>query len=162
MRDSRDQNFKFLPIYVLWGIWISRNKSQPDDIPRMTDVEDRPWGYFDGASQDGNSGVGMIIFLSASHFLHFEFGVGARTNNEAKLLTLWGIMKLARFINISSFLVFGDLKVIIDWFNIISNLHSLILGPWQQKVRDLQDEFGDLHISHVYREQNYEADRLSK
>ena len=153
MRDCRDQIFKSLPIYVLWGIWLSRNKAlfQGDpfniyitshkirlafveqmkrpkakkknrNIPRMRDLEDRPWGYFDGASQDGNSEEGMINFLSTRHYFHFELGVGAGKNNEAELLALWGILKLDRLRNISSFRVFRDSTVIIDWFNKISNL----------------------------------------
>ena len=47
-----------------------------------------------------------------------------------ELLALWGILKLDRFRNISSFHVYGELAVIIDWFNILSNLQSLILEPW--------------------------------
>ena len=36
------------------------------------------------------------------------------------------------------------------------------MEPWKQKIRELQEEFIDIHVNHVYREKNYEVDRLSK
>ena len=51
---------------------------------------------------------------------------------------------------------------IIDW---VVGLHSILvlqLAPWLNRVKDLIDSFHELSLTHIYREQNVQADALSK
>lgn len=70
----------------------------------------------------------MVIYLhNQQYFFHYELCVGVGTKTVAELTALWRILKLARFKNLSIFHIYGDSTVMIDWFNIISNLQSFIL-----------------------------------
>ena len=59
----------------------------------------RNWSFFYGASQGSNSmsGVGMILYPSHSKYYKLKLGLGGCTNSRPKLLTLWGLLKFAKF-----------------------------------------------------------------
>ena len=58
--------------------------------------------------------------------------------------------------------IVGDSKLILDWFNDKCTLQVLALELSQMKIRELQEAFQDLKLSHVYKEFNQQADTLSK
>lgn len=49
-----------------------------------------PWGYFDGASQDGQMrcGGGGVLHKSEDHYFHISAGLGRGSNNYAELMSL--------------------------------------------------------------------------
>jgi hypothetical protein len=65
-------------------------------------------------------------------------------------------------LHISELQVFGDSKIIIDWCNCKGKLQVIALDGWKDRIRDLSKIFSSLSFSHIYREFNMEADRLSK
>ena len=109
---------KILPLLVIWGIWLARNKAIFKETPstpvitsamsvgffksylvhvrvvrerRTLEVEiDRtsPWAFFDGAAQNNSCGGGAVLFLTESHFFILSMGLGGGTNNFAELMSL--------------------------------------------------------------------------
>ena len=53
---------------------------------------DTIYGFFDGAKQDGNCGIGMILHIYDSHSFKIRMGVGSGTNTFFELLSLWGLL----------------------------------------------------------------------
>ena len=58
--------------------------------------------------------------------------------------------------------VFGDSKTIIDWVNDEALLEVLALDHWCSRIKDLITRFHKFICSHIFREHNRVADRLSK
>ena len=71
-------------------------------------------GYFDGASQLGLCGGGMVLKLHSVHSFHLWMGCGAITNTREKILVLLGIIELLFKFGIVPLHVLGDSKVIVD------------------------------------------------
>ena len=117
-RRTPQKQHKMLPMLVIWGIWIARNKAIFKNLPstpaiigmmaagfynsfpvyiraarerRLLEVNiDRssPWAFFDGAAQNNMCGGGAILHLSENHFYVLSMGVGGGTNNYAELKSL--------------------------------------------------------------------------
>jgi hypothetical protein len=109
---------KALPLLVIWGVWLARNSiifnekpmvlertathslailssfPQESGTVKIRNIQEeeiditRPWGFFDGASQNNRCGGGAILFLSESHFFSMTFGLGEGTNNFAEQMSL--------------------------------------------------------------------------
>ena len=58
--------------------------------------------------------------------------------------------------------VFGDSKILIDHMNQKATLNPGMLSHWIERIHALKRTFSVISFSHVYREKNNEADRLSK
>ena len=58
--------------------------------------------------------------------------------------------------------VAGDSLVIVNWFQGSFSIASVVLEPWQGKIRALQGSFIDIHMQHISRTYNCLADDLSK
>ena len=110
-RRITHKKHKILPLLVIWGIWLARNKAIFEDINsipviigslsmgyyksfskhirvarerRRLEVElDRssPWAYFDGAAQNNVCGGGAMLYLTDSHYFALSMGLGEGTNN---------------------------------------------------------------------------------
>jgi hypothetical protein len=109
---------KALPLLILWGVWLAHNSlifQENPTVPEVTTTQSlailsyylqekglagihvvqeeeidksKPWGFFDGASQNSVCGGGAILYLSDSHFFKMTLGLGKGTNNYAKLMSL--------------------------------------------------------------------------
>jgi hypothetical protein len=57
-----------------------------------------PWGYFNGACQVHplNYRVGVVMFLSHSHYIHIRYTPGGGTNNREELISLWTLLKITK------------------------------------------------------------------
>ena len=108
------------------------------------------------------AGVGFCIFLIKTHHLEFSLGVGYGTNTKAKLLSLWALLHSSQMMVIPLAHVFGDSIVIINWAKGSTALSPLDLRHWGRETKKLIGSFKDLSFSHIYREHNRLADRLSK
>jgi len=58
--------------------------------------------------------------------------------------------------------MYGDSRIIIDWLNFKGKLQVNTLLGWMDRIRNLQTNFTKLSVIHTYRENNYEANLLSK
>ena len=74
-----------------------------------------------------------------------------------KLLLLFSVEKDCHYLQ-----DFGDSMIVIDWDIGFSRCHVLRLLPILEEVALLQQRFDNISFTHVYREQNGVADRISK
>jgi len=177
---------------VSWHIWICRNNiifqgkqlvwtqiipkicKSYLEIPEETQVtrtrhitlevidRGKPWAYFDGAAQDQGCGSGIILHISESHYCHISLGLGNGTNNFAELMTLRHMLHFATSKNYRQLHIFGDSKMVINWFNCTTTCHAYSLRTILDDVLFLKSQFDLVSCTHVYRERNAAADRLSK
>jgi ribonuclease HI len=120
--------------------------------------------FFDGAAQSSGSvcGAGGTFKTHPTRITNWFINCGAGTNTKAELMGLWATLTLAALWGIDHIHIQGDSSVIIDWITKKSQLHSIHLEGWMQKVRDLTRRFSDINFLHVPRSLNSAADALSK
>ena len=70
--------------------------------------------YIDGSSNDGGSGLGLILISPEGHLMHcalrFEFKA---SNNEAEYEALIAGLKLAKEIRVESLEIFSDSQLVV-------------------------------------------------
>ena len=94
--------------------------------------------------------------------MEFKLGVGNGTNTKAELLSLWAILHTSHMMGIPLTQIYGDSLVIINWVKGSTALSPTELVYWCRKTKQLFKSFQVLSISHIFREHNRLADRLSK
>ena len=72
------------------------------------------------------------------------------------------VLELAIKNNISQLQVFGDSNMVVYWVNKKIQINTPHLQQILNAIIRLLESFSNLMISHIYRELNTEADRLSK
>lgn len=181
-----------LPLLVYWAIWIARNHSifnlkdphwptilhhtiadydlLPEDdnsapprtiIPESIDYT-KPWAYFDGSAQEAGCGGGSILHLNASHKFKIHINLGRGTNNFAELCTAKHLIYFALEHHCRHLQLFGDSKIVCDWLNNTSYCNAYTLSHILGEAQRLISSFDSFVCRHIYREQNSEADQLSK
>jgi hypothetical protein len=65
-------------------------------------------------------------------------------------------------INIDQLHVLGDSKIVIDWLHNRGTLQVTSLMGWLNRILELKNSFNIIRFVHIYREENGEADTLSK
>jgi ribonuclease HI len=120
--------------------------------------------WFDGASQNNGTlcGAGGIIRTGGNTYYRWTLNCGMGTNTRAELLGVWASLSLAHRLGIDQLQVLGDSKIVVDWLNHKCNLFVSSLLGWMEKIRILVTLFNDIKFDHIYREENVEADTLSK
>ena len=78
------------------------------------------------------------------------------------MIALWGLLTVAKDKNINQIQISSDSHVIINWFRDLYNISSVILEPWQRKIRALKESFIDIEIQYISRAYNQMANSLSK
>jgi ribonuclease HI len=124
----------------------------------------RPWDYFDGVSSEDHliCGGGGCLYLSTTHYFLLKSGLGAGTNNYAELLALKLLLLFVVEKGCKTLQVFGDSMLIINWENGVQRCHISRLVPIYEEVLRIINVFDSISFTHLYREQNQLADRLSK
>ena len=141
---------------------FKKKKKKSDRILGKSPPMIFPCGYIDGASNCKAAGAGFFIFLNDCHHLEFMLGVGHGTNTKAELLSLWAILYTSQMMGIPSSQIYGDSLVIINWVKGSTALSPTDLVHWCRETKKLFTRFQALSITHIYREHNRLADRLSK
>ena len=121
-----------------------------------------PCGFINGASNCMTAGVGFCLYLNDSHYLEFSLGVGYGTNRKVEFLSLWELLLSSQMMGIPLSHVYGDSQVIINWVMGSTALSPPDLVHWCRETKKLISSFQDLSFTHIYREHNRMADRLSK
>jgi ribonuclease HI len=85
-----------------------------------------------------------------------------RIKHKSKLLGAWAALTLAHRLSITDFHVIGDSKIVIDWLNNKGSLQAISIDCWKDRIKELFKFFSVITFAHVYREENLEADILSK
>jgi len=191
-RRTTNQKLKYLPLLVIWGIWLARNKAIFNDRPslpaitaaqshgilkslpeyvraanqrRILEVEidhSQPWAFFDGASQNNLSGGGAVLHLSDTHSYTISMGLGEGSNNFAELMSLKLLLIFALEKGCTKITCFGDSLNVINWVNNTQECRNLRLGNLLAATRMIISRYDSFTCRHVYRENNTAADRASK
>jgi ribonuclease HI len=121
-------------------------------------------GWFDGATQlNGElSGVGGVVKLNEHTVYRWTLNYGGGTNTRVELLGAWDVLSLAHSLSITDLHDIGDSKIVIDWLNNIGSLQVISIDCWKDRVKELIKHFSVITFAHVYKEENHEADMLSK
>jgi ribonuclease HI len=124
----------------------------------------RPWGYFDGAASVDHllCGGGGCLYLSSTHHYTLKVGLGAGTNNYSELMALKLLLLFVVEQGCQTLQVFGDSLIIINWENGVHRCHISRLVPILEDVMHIKSFFDSISFTHIYRERNQLADRLSK
>lgn len=128
--------------------------------PRM--VEDVTHGFFDGASQQGICGAGVLFCIHHNHNIKVTACLGNGNGLKAELLALRCLLWYACRRGFQSLNIYGDSQVAINWFNGQFNINAISLEPWMDEIRSLTACFVSISCQHILREANRVADQLSK
>eukprot|EP00253_Pinus_taeda_P006554 PITA_06554 len=181
-----------MPLLVCWVIWIARNQVifqnkaphwpvilrhtiadyelLPEANPKNTIRTNRPLNldktkpcaFFDGFAQDTGCEGGALLYLSDDHYYKIQIKLGRGTNNFAELRTAKHIIHFAIQKQCSHLQLYGDSQIVCNWMNNTSHCHAFSLGHILEETKRLISTFESFKCSHIYREQNTEADQLSK
>jgi hypothetical protein len=77
-------------------------------------------------------------------------------------LGAWALLTLASRLFITDLHVKGYSMIVIDWLRDKGHLQVISLESWKERLVDLIKLFQHISFDHVYREDNLEADNLSK
>jgi ribonuclease HI len=151
---------KLLEQLTLW-------KQEKRLLPRTIHVNipvDKAIAWFDGATQQRGekSGVGGKIMINNNTSYLWTFNCGQGTNTRAELLGAWASLTLAIRLSISDLLLLGDSKIVIEWLNKRGTIQAVALESWKERILETLPLFRNISYAHIYREENKEADRLSK
>lgn len=160
-----------LPLLVCWHIWQARNRfifdnnivcwprieagiiSAYNELPEPNPHRERcthpppcidkttPWAFFDGAANQQGCGGGFILYINEHHFYKVKMGLVAGTNNFAELITLRHLLHFSLGHQCHNLNIFGDSKIIINWFNSISTCRIHTLGNIINEVNLFKAEF---------------------
>lgn len=181
-----------LPLITCWYVWLARNRSIFDNKlvcwphivagvvsaynempnPQISRVRrphapppiDRntPWAFFDGAANQQGCGGRFILYINDQHFYKVKMGLGVGTNNFAELITLQHLLHFSLGHHCINLNIFGDSKIIINWFNNITACHIHTLGNLLDEFNIFKAQFNNITCNHIYREHNSSFDQLSK
>jgi ribonuclease HI len=187
-----NNNHKMLPVHLCWQVWKARNeaifKERTPSIQRISNhflaeatntskivkalppfrhifvfPTDRTVAWFDGASQQGGAlcGAGGKIVLNPHTSIRWTLNCGQGTNMKAELLGAWASLVLASRYT-EELILLGDSKLTIDWLNGLADFQVAVLGCWKERTKEAALLFRKLSFHHIFREENSEADTLSK
>jgi ribonuclease HI len=119
--------------------------------------------WFDGASQQGGAlcGAGGEIVLNSHSCIRWTLNCGHGSNTKAELLGAWVSLVLASRYT-EDMILLGDSKLIIDWLNGRADFQVAVLGSWKERTKEAALSYKNLSFQHIFREENSEADSLSK
>ncbi|XP_057858284.2 uncharacterized protein LOC131067341 [Cryptomeria japonica] len=119
---------------------------------------------FDGASA-GNpdqSGIGCILRDSnALCIKEISKKIGVATNNEAEFRAALRGLQLGKELGVQRIRLEGELLNVINAIH-CNSIPTWRLNQWLQPILARLATFDEFWVSHIYREANGEADRLSK
>ncbi|XP_057858285.2 uncharacterized protein LOC131067342 [Cryptomeria japonica] len=154
-----------LLIPLIFALGTSVDQTNPRVVVKWDTPEDG-WSKvnFDGASagNPGQSGISCILRDSdALSIKEISEKIGVATNNEAKFRVALKGLKLGKELGVQRIHLEGELLNVINAIH-YNSIPSWRLNQWLQPILALLSTFDEFWVSHIYREANGEADRLSK
>ncbi|MBS1141323.1 MAG: Ribonuclease [Proteobacteria bacterium] len=121
--------------------------------------------WFDGATKHSNPGIrgiGGLLKGPAGERIEIFEEIGEGTNNEAEYAALMAVLDAAVTAQVQDLVVYGDSQLVIkqvmgEW---LINAKGLV--PMCKTVQRLMDQIPKVSLSWIPREENTEADALSK
>jgi len=119
--------------------------------------------YSDGASSGnpGPAGIGFVIHSGGHTYRHSEH-IGNATNNIAEYTALIRGLEKARALGVSELTAYLDSELVVRQVNGDYKVKNPALQELHRRAVSLLRGFASFSISHIPREENKEADALSK
>ncbi len=130
-------------------------------LPKIT--PQRATIYSDGASSGnpGPAGIGAVVIVDGKKETLSEY-IGTTTNNVAEYTALIRALELAQKRGVREVEIFLDSELIVKQLSGQYRVKNKGLQPLYERVKTLLSGFKVLGIRHIPREENKEADTLSK
>lgn len=129
-------------------------------------MENSTWhAWFDGATKNTNPGIrgiGAVLKGPAGQLVEIAQEIGEGTNNEAEYCALMAVLDAAAEAQVQDLIVYGDSQLVIKQVNGEWLINSLGLVPLCKTVQDLKALIPNVCLCWIPREENTEADALSK
>lgn len=129
-------------------------------------MDNTTWhAWFDGATKHTNPGIrgiGALLKGPAGEVIEIAREIGAGTNNEAEYCALMAVLDAAVDAGVQDLVVYGDSQLVIRQVNGEWLINSLGLVPLCKTVQELKAQIPQVSLRWIPREQNAEADALSK
>jgi len=110
-----------------------------------------------------NAGIGGLLKRGSKIIFTFAENIGSgRTNNEAEYLALIKGVKLCIEHNIYDIDIFSDSELIVNQVNGKYKIKDPKMIKLNKRVQKLISKLNSWNISHILRDNNIEADMLSK
>ena len=143
--------------------FIAESTPSPENKEREK-VEEQAWKvYVDGSSNRTGGGAGLIISgprdFHLAYALRFNFKA---SNNEAEYEALITALKLAKTLQVHHLSVYSDSQLIVKQVNGEFEARDLRMSKYLTVVKSLLCDFTDFQIIYIPREENSQADALSK
>lgn len=121
--------------------------------------------WFDGATKESNPGlrgIGGVLKGPAGERIEISEEIGQGTNNEAEYAALMAVLDAAVEAKVENLVVHGDSQLVVrqvngEWF-----IKAKELVPMCKTVLELKGQIPNITIRWIPREENSEADALSK
>ncbi|XP_059076847.1 uncharacterized protein LOC131876081 [Cryptomeria japonica] len=154
-----------LLIQPIFGLGTSMDQTNPR-VGVKWDMPGDGWSKvnFDGASagNPGQSGVGCILRDSdALCIKEISEKIGVATNNDTEFRAALRGLQLGKELAVHRIHLEGELLNVINVIH-YNSIPSWRLNQWLQPILVLLATFDEFWVSHIYKEANGEADRLSK
>lgn len=107
-------------------------------------------------------GCGAWIKISQVERIHICWNGGLGCNNLAELMALWCGLLASHNMGLNDVSIFGDSKIIIDAMVGKAVLSTARVQGWLLRAQQLWSKMNKPAITHIFRENNTRADRLSK
>lgn len=129
-------------------------------------MSDNTWqAWFDGATKHSNPGlrgIGAVLKGPAGQIVEIAQEIGEGTNNEAEYCALMAVLDAAVDAGVQDLVVYGDSQLVIKQVNGEWLINSQSLVPLCKTVRELRAQIARVRLCWIPREENGEADALSK
>ena len=121
--------------------------------------------WFDGATKatnPGERGIGGVLKGPAGEHIEISESIGFGTNNEAEYAALMAVLDAAVEAKVQHLDVYGDSQLVVRQVNGEWLIKAKELVPLCQTVLNLKAQIPHVTLRWIPREQNSEADALSK
>ncbi len=119
--------------------------------------------YIDGAARGnpGPAGIGVVFKSESKILLEISDYIGKATNNVAEYLSLIRGLEEALDMDIDEIEVVSDSELLVKQINAEYKVKNAGLIPLFHHAKSLIKKFKSFDISHTFREENKQADKLA-
>ena len=120
--------------------------------------------YVDGAADlhTKTAGIGGVFYRSGNELFSFSEFIGSATNNEAEYKALIKGLEESHKLNISNIEIFADSELVVKQINGDYKVKNERMQRLHHKAIGLFSKFNSWSLTHITRDKNSVADKLSK
>jgi ribonuclease HI len=120
--------------------------------------------YIDGAADlhTKTAGIGGVFYRDGDELFNFSEFIGSATNNEAEYKALIKGLEESHNLNISNIEIYADSELVVKQINGDYKVKNERMQRLHHKAIGLFSKFNSWSLTHIPRENNSVADKLSK